>query len=102
LKPSGGIIETEVSMTTENTTLPVGVTKAKRTSGGKPSAVECWHKCPRHAAMYPAWESLSDEDQIEVGVLWSHPVNAIAKLDVYERLCSGCKEELRANDNPVG
>jgi len=90
---------------TENTavsTAPVSVeTKPKRT-GGKLAAVECWHKCPRHAAMYPAWESLSDEDQIEVGVLWNHPVGAISKLDNYERLCPGCKEELRASNNPVG
>jgi len=88
-------------MTTENIALPIGVEKAKRTSG-KLAAVECWHLCPGHAAMYPAWQSLSDEDQIEVGVLWSHPVNAIAKLDAYERLCSECKDKLRANDNPVG
>jgi hypothetical protein len=76
-------------------------TKAKRT-GGKLTPVECWHKCPRHAAMYPAYESLSDEDQIEVGVFWNHPVDAISKLDNYERLCPPCKEELRAENNSVG
>ncbi len=79
----------------------VSVTKAKRTSG-KLTPVECWHQCPRHVAMYPAWESLSDADLIEVGVLWNHPVDAISKLDAYERLCPQCREELRANDNPVG
>jgi len=75
-------------------------TKAKR-AGGKLTPVECWHQCPRHTAMYPGWAMLSDEDQVEIGVLWNHPVDAISKLDAYEKLCAKCKEELREN-NPVG
>lgn len=87
---------------TENTiVMPSTPVKTKR-SGGKLAPVECHHQCPRHAKMYPGWKDLPDADQMEIGVLWSHPVDAIAKLDAYERLCPQCKEELRADNNSVG
>lgn len=87
---------------TENIVVkPSTPVKTKR-SGGKLAPAECWHLCPRHAAMYPGWTDLPVEDQIEIGVLYFHPVDAIAKMDAYERLCPSCKGELRAASNPVG
>jgi hypothetical protein len=57
----------------------------------KLSLAECWHLCPSHAAMYPGWKDLSDADQIEIGVMWKHGTDEIAKLDQYERLCPQCR-----------
>lgn len=82
---------TEVSPSTS-------VTKAKR---GKLTPAECWHQCPIHAAMYPGWPLLSDADQIEIGVMWQHPVDEIAKIDEYEKVCPSCREEQRAKHRPV-
>jgi len=62
---------------------------------GRLAPVECWHQCPIHATVYPGWPLLSDEDQIEVGVIWQHPVDAIAKIDEYVKVCPACKEEGR-------
>jgi len=66
-------------------------TTLKKTSRLAPA--ECWHLCPRHASLYPLWERMSDADQIEVGVLWKHPVDAIAKIDDYEKLCPECRKK---------
>lgn len=60
-----------------------------------PAPVECWHKCPTHAALYPAWASLSDADQIEIGVMWRHPVGNLTKLDQYEKPCPECRSKTR-------
>jgi hypothetical protein len=88
-------------MTTTPTSIRTGA-KGTKTGSGRLAPVECWHECPAHAAMYPAWKSLSDADQMEIGVLWQHPVNAIAKIDEYERLCPQCREEQRVKNHPVG
>lgn len=68
----------------------------KKETGKKPAAAECWHECPTHAAMYPLWQRMSYADQIEVGVLWQHPVDAIAKIDSYVKDCPSCRAAKRA------
>jgi hypothetical protein len=73
---------------------PVLTTKVKKRLELAPA--ECWHECPAHAAMYPAWASLSDADQIELGVMWQHRVRSLTKVDQYERLCPECRKGQRA------
>lgn len=68
-----------------------GEVKEKVKKSG-PAVAECWHFCPSHAAMYPLWSRMTDADQLEVGVLWNHPVNDLAKLDDYEKICPSCKQ----------